>query len=308
MMNRRYFLAHSAALGGALALAAACAPSTPAASTRTPGTAPAPAALTISGIPDQSASTLDQLFGLAAKYLSRATNLKVRYAPSTDYAAIVTAFRRGDVHVAWFGGLTHVQARAQVPGARAIVQRPRDARFRSVFVAAPEVRAQGLTDLKGSTFTFGSESSTSGHLMPRYYMLQEGLDADRDLKGAPGFSGSHDKTYKLVESGAVQAGALSEVVWESAVAGTKVDPSRVRVVYRTPTYFDYNWTIHPALNSTYGAGTEERVTSAFLDLNAGIGEDEKLLLDLFATDRFVPTQNENYQAIEEIATRIGLLQ
>lgn len=275
--------------------------------------APAPAnssarpTLVISGIPDQNASTLEQMFGLTAKYLAKATGLDVKYAPVTDYAAIVTAFKRGDVQLAWFGGLTHVQARAQVPGARAILQRPRDAEFRSVFIVGPNVQARTLQDLKGLTFTFGSESSTSGHLMPRSFLLQAGVDPDWDFKGPPSFSGSHDKTYKLVEAGAFQAGALSEAVWQTAVKDRTVDPTKVRVVEVSPAFFDYNWTVRPDLDQTFGAGTEEQITKAFLDLRAEMGEDEKKLLELFTSDRFVPTRNENYQSIENVAETIGML-
>lgn len=286
----------------------ACAPAAPAPTA--PNGAAQPAAkppLLIGGIPDQSASTLEEIFGLTAKYLSKATGLEVKYAPSTDYAAIVTAFKRGDVKLVWFGGLTGVQGWSQVPGAKAALQRPRDAEFHSVFVVNSEVKAQELKDLKGLTFTFGSESSTSGHLMPRYFMLQAGVDAEKDLKGAVSFSGSHDKTYKLVETGAFQAGALNEAVWQSAVKDGKVDTTKARVMQTSPAYYDYHWATHPDLDKVYGAGTEAKLLKALTDLNAAMGADEKRLLELFATDKFVPTKNENYKAIEDVAAKLGIL-
>lgn len=287
-------------------LVTACAPAAPSpAGSSSPAQKPPP--LVISGIPDQNAATLEQVFGLSAKYLAKATGLEVRYAPVTDYAAIVTAFKRGDIQLAWFGGLTGVQAMAQQPGTRTIVQRPRDAEFHSVFIVGADVKAQGLKDLKGISFTFGSESSTSGHLMPRYFLLQAGVDADKELKGAPGFSGAHDKTYKLVESGAFQSGALNEAVWESAVKNNSVDMTKVRALSITPPYFDYHWSVRPDLDQVYGAGTEAKITKAFLELRATMGEDEKKLLELFATDRFITTENKNYKAIEEVAAKIGVL-
>jgi phosphonate transport system substrate-binding protein len=297
----RRVVAVTVALG--LILASACAPAPSAA----PTSAPKASTLVISGIPDQNASTLEQIFGLTARYLSRTTGLPVTYAPVTDYASIVTAFERGDVQLAWFGGLTHVQARAQVPGARAILQRPRDAEFHSVFIVGSNVEATSLQDLKGLSFTFGSESSTSGHVMPRFFLLEAGIDAERDFQGAPSFSGSHDKTYKLVESGAFQAGALNEAVWQSAVTSGNVDTSRVRVLETSPAYFDYNWTVRPDLDQTFGQGTEDKITRALLDLRADMGDEERQLLELFATDQFVPTANENYAAIETVAEKIGVL-
>jgi phosphonate transport system substrate-binding protein len=267
---------------------------------------PAPT-LYIGGIPDQDVTTLERMFGLVAEYLSEKTGLSVRYQPTVNYAAIVTAFRRGDVHLAWFGGLTGVQARQALPGAEAIAQRPRDAEFHSVFIVRSDLDVDDLTDLRGLTFTFGSESSTSGHLMPRYFMLEAGIDPDKDLKGKPNFSGSHDRTYKLVEAGSFQAGALNEAVWEAAVAEGRVDTSKVRVFFRTPPYFDYNWSVRPDVDEVFGPGTRQKLLEALLGLDPNESEKARELLSLFQTDSFIPTTNENYEAIREVAERLGIL-
>lgn len=175
----------------------------------------------------------------------------------TDYAAVVNAFRTGDVDMAWFGGLTGVQARLQVDGAQAILQRDIDEKFRSVFIANVSTGIQpfedisGLQALKGRTFTFGSESSTSGRLMPQFFMRQAGLSLS-DLRGEPGFSGSHDKTIKLVEAGSYEVGALNEQVWEARVKGGEVDTSKVIVIWRTPPYYDYHWVVRPDVEQKFG--------------------------------------------------------
>ena len=198
----------------------------------------------IGAIPDQNAADLNRSMEDFAKDLGEKTGLNVEYVPSVDYAALVTAFERGEIHLAWFGGLTGVQARNLVPEAEAFAQRPIDEKFKSVFIANSDVKIDKLEDLKGKSFTFGSESSTSGHLMPRYFMMEAGLAPDQDLDGKPNYSGSHDKTYKLVESGSFQTGALNISVWEAAVKEGKVDESKVKVFYTTPEYYDYNWTIN----------------------------------------------------------------
>lgn len=264
--------------------------------------------LSIGGIPDQDVSTLERQFGLMADYLADATGLDVEYVPSVDYAAIVTAFDRGDVQLAWFGGLTGVQARAVVEGSEAIVQRPRDAEFHSVFIAQCSLNATSLEDLAGLTFTFGSESSTSGHLMPRYFLSEAGIDADEDFNGEPNYSGSHDKTYELVEAGAFQSGALNEAVWRDAVETGSVDTSKVCEVLTTDSYYDYNWSIRPDVDEEFGEGTREALIDAMLELNANMGEEEAELLDLFQTDSFVPTDNANYRAIERVAVDLGIIE
>lgn len=263
--------------------------------------------LLIGGIPDQELSVLEERFGGIADHLAAELGIPVRYAPSTSYAALVTAFDNGDVQLAWFGGLTGVQARLAVDGASAVAQRPIDTEFRSVFIVGPGVEGDSLEDLAGLTFTFGSENSTSGHLMPRSFLLEAGIDPETDFDGRPSFSGSHDKTWKLVEAGSFQAGALNAAVWERAVEEGQVDTSRVRVVHTTPPYVDYHWVVHPVVDERYGAGTADRIRQALLTMHDQESESVRRVLELFQTDRFIPTEDSNYRAIEEVARRLGLL-
>jgi len=258
--------------------------------------------LKIGAIPDQNASDLARTFNAVAEYLSEKTGLEVEYVPSSDYAALVAAFERGDIHLAWFGGLTGVQARSLVPGSEAIAQRPRDEKFQSVFIAQKGLKVKGLEDLKGLSFTFGSESSTSGHLMPRYFLIENGIDPVKDFSGAPNFSGSHDTTYSLVQSGTFQAGTLNISVWESAVRDGKVDENKVEVFYTTPEYYDYNWTINK-LDSSFGQDAKANVKEALLSM----GSEQKVILELFQTDKFIETKNENYEAIKSVAKELGII-
>lgn len=260
----------------------------------------------ISAIPDQDVAVLNRQFGAMADYLAAETGLRVQYAPMVDYAALVTAFERGDVQLGWFGGLTGVQARAAVPDAQAIAQRPRDAEFRSQFIVRADLPVKELTDLEGLSFAFGSESSTSGHLMPRYFLGQAGIVPEEDFAGLPNYSGSHDRTIALVEGGAFDAGVLNGALWEQRVAEGAVDATKVRAFQLSPPYFDYNWTIRGDLDATYGDGTAERVRQALLELDPALPE-QRVLLDLFQTDAFVPTENANYDTIVDVAEQLGIL-
>ena len=262
--------------------------------------------LSIGGIPDQEAATLNRRFGTVADYLSQELGVEVKYVPSVSYAALVTGFEHEDVHLAWFGGLTGVQARAAAPGAKAIAQRPRDTEFHSVFVVRSDLDVDGLEDLRELTFTFGSESSTSGHLMPRHFLTEAGIDPNTDFRGKPSFSGSHDKTWKLVESGSFQAGALNEAVWQKAVDGDRVDVSKIRVVHTTPPYFDYNWSVRGDLDDTFGGGFTGSLQRALIALDPSRPE-HKEILDLFQAQSFIATSNENYRAIEDVARGLGII-
>jgi phosphonate transport system substrate-binding protein len=259
--------------------------------------------LKIGAIPDQNAAFLDKGMKATAAYLSEKTGLKVEFVPSVDYAALVTGFQRGDIHLAWFGGLTSVQARNLVPGAESIVQRPMDSEFHSVFITQPNSGINSLADLKGKSFTFGSESSTSGHLMPRYYLMDAGIDPLKDFDGKPNFSGSHDTTYKLVESGAFKAGALNESVWKAAVKDGKVDTTKVKVFYTTPSFYDYNWTVNSNVDDVFGKGTKKKIKDALLSFNG----EQKDISNLFQTDKFVETKNSNYKKIEKVAKELKII-
>ena len=258
----------------------------------------------IAGIPDQNASTLAQKYHILTDYLSQELGLTVKYVPTVNYAATVTSFNRGDIQMAWFGGLTGVQARLASPGSLALAQRPRDTEFHSKFIVKSGLDVTILEDLNGLTFTFGSESSTSGHLMPRHFLLEAGVDPETDFDGNANFSGSHDKTWALVESGAFQAGVLNDAVWDEAVEEGRVDVSRARVFFVTPSYFDYNWTARGDLDAEFGDGFTLRVQNALVSLD---GSDQDVL-DLFSTDSFIESQNENYQAIQDVAKSLGIIQ
>ncbi|HJV31320.1 MAG TPA: putative selenate ABC transporter substrate-binding protein [Bacillales bacterium] len=257
----------------------------------------------IGAIPDQNATDLKNGMDAVAKYLSDKTGMKVEFVPSVDYAALVTAFQRGEINLAWFGGLTSVQAISVAPGSEAIAQRPRDAEFHSIFITQKNSNINKLADLKGQSFTFGSESSTSGHLMPRYYLMEAGIDPNQDFDGKPNFSGSHDTTYKLVESGAFKAGALNEAVWEEAVKNKKVDVNKVKAFYTTPAFFDYNWTINSNVDDVFGKGTKTKVKDALL----AITTKQKDITDFFQTDKFVETKNANYDKIEKVAKELNII-
>lgn len=267
------------------------------------------AVLTTGAIPDQDPEKLQRLYSKLAQYLTAELKVPVTYKPVTDYTAAVTAFKVGDLDLVWFGGLTGVQARLQVPGAEAIVQRDIDANFHSVFIANQKAGLQplkdlkDLTQLKGKTFTFGSESSTSGRLMPQHFLQQAGVQLT-DFKGQVGFAKNHDATLELVQAGTYETGVLNEKVWLSRLKEGKVDQTKVAVIWRSPAYYDYHWVINPSVKQRFGADFEQKVQAALLKLDPKVPE-QKEILDLFNAAKFVPTQNANYAQIEQIGRQIG---
>lgn len=268
--------------------------------------------LVIGGIPDQDPDRLQRQFGLVADQLSELLGIDVVYEPVAEYDAAVSAFRVGDLDLVWFGGLTGVQARLQVDGAQAIAQRDIDPEFRSVFIAnagagiEPFDTVDGLSALADTTFTFGSDSSTSGRLMPQSFLAEAGVTLD-DLAGEPGFSGSHDATIELVEAGTFDAGVVNEQVWDARVAEGSADDEKLVELFRTPTYYDYHWVVRPDVADRYGDDIVERITDALTSLDADDPTDAAIL-DLFGAESFIPTEDANYAAIEAVAREIGRIE
>jgi len=258
--------------------------------------------LRVTAIPDESPTELARKFAPLGKYLESKLGVKVEWTPVTDYAAAVETLVNRKIDLAWFGGFTFVQANVRSGGKVVpLVQREEDEKFRSVFITDAASGINKLEDLKGKTLSFGSQSSTSGHLMPRSFLLAAKINPDADLKRVS-FSGAHDATIAAVASGKVDAGALNISVWEKFVADKKVDPAKVKVFYTTPPYYDYNWTVHADMP----ADLRNRIQQAFLALDPKTPQGKEIL-DLQRATRFVPTKAENYTGIRSAAENAGLL-
>jgi phosphonate transport system substrate-binding protein len=274
--------------------------------------ADAPVTLRISAIPDRDPAELATRENALAGYLSSSLGVEVDYVPVTDYAASVNLFKTGDLDLVFYGGLTGVQARQQVPDATLLAQRDIDATFKSVFIAnkaagVGQVRdVAGLAALRGKRFTFGSESSTSGRLMPEYFLAEAGVTSATDFAGRPGFSGSHDKTVDLVQSGSYEAGVLNVQVWQDRLDADTVDLNQVEVVLTSPAYHDYHWIAGPEVDGRLGSGSTDRLRDALLGLD-GSDATETAVLELYGASSVVPAAPQDYAEIEEIARQLGLL-
>jgi phosphonate transport system substrate-binding protein len=257
-------------------------------------------------IPDEDASKLRSRFDKVADYLSKQLGEDVKFVPVKSYAAAVTAFRNNQVQLAWFGGLSGVRARNLVKGSQAIAQGAEDKAFKTYFIAHASTGLKRSNTfpkaVAGKTFTFGSKGSTSGRLMPEFYVRQNFNKAPRKVFSRVGFSGNHSRTIALVQSGAFQIGAVNFKVWEKDLKAGKIDPQKVSIIWQTPEYPDYNWSVRGDLNKRFGAGFIQKVKTALLEL-----KDPDLLAS-FPRSAFIPATNADYGPILETGKKIGLLE
>ncbi len=261
--------------------------------------------LQFTAIPDQDTARLQARFSKIADYLSRELGVDVSYIPVKSYAASVAAFKNNEVQLAWFGGLSGVKARRAVSGARAIAQGEEDQHFRTYIIANSSAALQPGENfplaLQGKTFTFGSKGSTSGRLMPEYYIRSHMKKNPSQIFKRVGFSGDHSKTISLVQAGSYEVGAVNYKVWEKELGEGKIDTGKVQVIWSTPDYPDYNWSIRPNVEETFGKGFIEKVQKALVEMK------DRKLLDSFPRTRFVPADNSMYAPILDTAMSIGII-
>jgi phosphonate transport system substrate-binding protein len=258
--------------------------------------------LRVSAIPDEAPSELQRKFKPLGEYLKAKTGMDVQFTPVTDYAAVVEGLATRKIDLAWLGGFTFVQARLRTDGqAVPIVQRAEDEKFTSRFIVPLDSPIKSVAELKGHTFVFGAPSSTSGSLMPRYFLQQQGIVPERDFKTVA-FSGAHDATVAFVASGRADAGVLNASVMDKLVEAKNPNAEKVRVLATTPTFYDYNWTVRPGLDPVLA----KKLADAFLALDPARPADKEIL-DLQRASRFIPTKTSNYDGIEAAGRSAGLI-
>jgi phosphonate transport system substrate-binding protein len=262
-------------------------------------------AFVFTAIPDQDETRLVERFTRVAEYMQPKLGVPVKYLPVKSYPAAVTAFANGQVQLGWFGGFTGVQARRQVPGSEAIAQGAEDVAFKSLIIANTKTGLKPSNEfpkaIAGKSFTFGSRASTSGRLMPEYFIRKAFGRGPDEIFARVGFSGDHSRTIQLVQSGAFEVGVLDFTVWELDKKAGKIDPAQVTVIWETPTFPDYQWTVRGDVDRLYGAGFKEKLTAALLAI------DDRAILDQFARSKFIPAKNSDYEPIEEVGKATNLL-
>jgi len=265
--------------------------------------------LKVGAIPDQNQDILNKRFNLLSKELSKQLDIEVKYVPVINYVSAVTGFKTKDLDLVWFGGLSGVQARLQTPNSVVIAQRDIDKEFKSVFIVnkklkiAPISNIKELKKLKNLRFTFGSENSTSGRLMPEYFLNKAGIEI-KDFKGKKaGYSGSHDATIALVNSGAFDAGALNKQVWENNLKNHPKRTKNVSLFWITPDYFDYHWLAQGDLEKKFRKGFTKELKSAIINLDS-TNPSHKKILDMFNAEKFINAEAKDYKKIEDIGRKL----
>lgn len=268
--------------------------------------AAAPNIIRLSAIPDFNKGTLTETCNRLAAYLSKATGVEVRYDASNDYSASVNGLVANKLDLVWYGGVTSVEADEATGGKVSFVAtRDIDLKFKTYFIANQQAVAAGkvkpvqrLEDLKPMlqdlTFTFGDKKSTSGHIMPRHFLVQAGIDPEKDFKSPASYrvSGGHAATLASVMSGEVDLGALNYSYYDKA---KPEDQAKAPLVYTTPLYVDYCFLAHERL----GGELIGKIRSALTRLDPANPEHAQILKD-WGAGSFVPAERKDWDGIRAV--------
>lgn len=254
-------------------------------------------------VPTQDDAVLVQRFEKLAGYFQKKLGVNAEYVPLASYEAAVKAFMLGEVQLGWFGGFSGLIARTAIPGSEFVAQGEKDQSFKTYFIAHASSGikpSKGLPgEMRGKSILFGSPMSTSGRLVPEYWVRRQFGQSSKEVFSRVSFSGDHSSTLDLVQAGAADVGALDYTVFEKAQREGKIDPSKVTVVWQTPPFPDYVFVLRGGVNKVFGEDFNAKVGQAVVDL------DDEDILKAFGRPKFVPASNTQYEFIETLASALA---
>jgi phosphonate transport system substrate-binding protein len=283
-MKRRSFLA---AAGAASLTVVAC----PAFADRAN-----PDKLRIALLPDENASTIIQNAQPLKKYLEDVLKKPVEIIVTTDYSSMIEAMRFGRIEVAYFGPFSYVLAKSKAKEIEpfAVGVEKGKPYYNSILIANADGPVKSIEDIKGKSFAFGDQASTSSHLAPRTLLAKKGLIGDKDYKVV--HLGKHDAVARSVAAGQVPAGALSEAIYRVLVAEKRVDPAKLREIALSPPIPNYPMTMQGYL----APQLKDSIRRAFLELN------DPVILKLFRVEKLAPASDKDYDVLRDMATTLSL--
>ena len=257
--------------------------------------------LRFTAIPDENTTAQAERYKPVTDYLAKELGIKVEFVASPDYSSSVTKFSNGDVQLAWFGGVSGVQARNAAPGAEALVAGAKDLKFKSYFIANKATGLQATDQfpeaIKDFTFSYGSRTSTSGCIMPTHFLMQAtGKSPQEFFTKDFGFSNKHPLTADNVNNGTYQTGVLSYSAFDKLKAAGKVE--NCNVIWTTPEFADYNFTAHPALKAQFGEDIFQRIQDALINC------DDPAVLKALDRNKLVKVNNATFQEVADVMKKV----
>jgi len=185
-------------------------------------------------IPADDADEMLRQYEPIQEYLSEKLGIPVEIQVTSDYTAAIEAMRSNHIDMAWFGPFSYILA-AEIADAEAIVNGVKSsgkATYKSMIIVNKDSGIKTLDDLKGHSFAFVDPASTSGNLIPRKMLLENGIDPDNDFSEMF-YAGTHNAVEYAIANGKVDAGASSDNVYARMVEAGEIDPEVNLIIYES---------------------------------------------------------------------------
>ena len=255
--------------------------------------------ITVAVLPDQSKDALLARHGSLLDYLADTTSLDFELLIPLDYADLVDQFDAGHIDLAWFGGLTFIRAHEKSQ-AVPLAFRDVDSRFTSCYLVRGSDTRSTIQEFAGEEFSFGPPLSTSGHLMPRYFLERDGLYPEQFF-AATRHSSAHDQTARWVRDGTVGLGVASCIIVQSMLEHGSLSSDDIRIIETTPPYSNYVW----AVKQTMAENTKTKLLDAFLALDAS-DPDNRAILRAQRANAYLPASPDNFVLVRRAAKLSGV--
>jgi phosphonate transport system substrate-binding protein len=263
------------------------------------GSASSDEPLRVGLIPNENPKEVEAQYQPLEDYLNEELGREVELSVPTTYNAVVEAMVSDKLDLAYFGGLTYVQARQRAdvhPLFTEVNPRTGTTKYRSVIIVPAGSDVESVEDLEGEDFAFGSVSSTSGSLYPSIMLDTAGIDYRTDL-GETIYTGGHDTTAQAVANGRVAAGGLEDRILYNLQDEGIIEKDAVKVIEESEPIEGYPWVVRDDLANE----DEQALTNAFLNI-----EDPKLL-DLLRAESYEKVEASDYDYVEKQARKLDLI-
>ncbi|MGL5114804.1 MAG: phosphate/phosphite/phosphonate ABC transporter substrate-binding protein [Beijerinckiaceae bacterium] len=255
-----------------------------------------PSRLRVALLPDENAATIIQNAQPLKDYLEKTLAKPIDLQVTTDYSSMIEAMRFGRIEVAYFGPLSYVLAKSRAPEIEpfAVGVERGSPTYNGVLIATAGGPVKTVEDIKGKSFGFGDQASTSSHLIPRAFLAKRGLIAGKDYQAV--HVGTHDAVARAVQNGQLPAGGLSKAILDNLISRNTVDKTKIVEIGISDPIPNYPMVMQGNLTPAL----KDAIRKAFIEMK------DEAVLKAFRVQGFAATDDKAYDVLRDTAKVLDL--
>jgi phosphonate transport system substrate-binding protein len=243
-------------------------------------------------------------------YFEKNLGMDVEYSYATDYTAVIEAIRAKKVHVAYMSPFSYVLG-SQTHDITPIVTMGEGGTphlYHSIIFTNYKTNLNSMADVKARsknlTLCFADPASTSGHLIPRAYLVTMGLNPDSSFKETI-FAGSHPASILSVASGKVDVGcSTKEYGMDLLLRRGVLKEGQIKVLWESDPIVSSPIVVRNDLNKDLA----KKIQSLYLNMAKDAPDAFRGYVKLYYTHpeklSYMPVQDSLYNGLRKIAKGI----